>query len=81
MTRLCHTHALTDIAVVTGLGNGSTREIARPGIDAPPDPKDRLEVEIVGAGDTSRVTFDAKQLDEVLVGEQPNGLNRRCGTD
>jgi len=65
-----------NIAVVTGLGNGSTREIARPGIDAPPDPKDRLEVEIVGAGDTSRVTFDAKQLDEVLVGEQPNGLNR-----
>ena len=62
--------------MVTGLGNGSTREIARPGIDAPPDPKDRLEVEIVGAGDTSRVTFDAKQLDEVLVGEQQNGLNR-----
>ena len=65
---------MENINVVTGLGLGCTRIVKRPGFDEPPEPKDQIEVEIVGVDiHDTRIGFDAVELDRGVL----NGLNRR----
>jgi hypothetical protein len=64
---------MENIDVVTGLGLGSTRIVKRPGFDEPPEPKNQIEVEIIGVDNhDTRIGFDAVELDNGVL----NGLNR-----